>query len=357
MQSPTGQALPMLDFTDNELPENWRIPRKGPDSLEQFNGELGKYNLWRARVANHIPSKQPKWHKLLRQALNNPSQITPEHLVKMRLSCQDVNGGELSRDLYTFIGVYLVAELFKNQSILAVMEGNGLELRRILHRDHEGRNAITKTNDLTRFHEFPPGDDKHKLQQTSNEWLDLVKRVGGAVPDENLRVMLLKIIPPDYRSHIYENTSLDTDKILAWITTQLNYLHSDVIVKAAHRRDNSINALTNDKLMKQFVGMGFERNLASRLVHTVGRNNPRSPPRPSSDHGGARRPAQAPPAAPPGYQRPPRPLAPGSSFKDQRFNDCWHCGEEGHPRTKCPEFLDILKANGGQAPIGVHGEV
>ena len=64
----------------------------------------------------------------------------------------------------------------------------------------------------------------------------------------------------------------------------------------------------------------------------------------------------SPPTAPPGYQRPPRPSSPGSSFRDQRFKGCWHCGDEGHPKTKCNEFLDILKNNGGKLPSGYMGK-
>ena len=57
--------------------------------------------------------------------------------------------------------------------------------------------------------------DKGNRQANLNEWLDLVRRVGSNLNDENLRLMLLKIIPYDYRVKIQENASLNaTGKII-----------------------------------------------------------------------------------------------------------------------------------------------
>ena len=51
---------------------------------------------------------------------------------------ENFNGADLSRDLYTFIGIYLGHTLFPTMAVSAGMEGNGFELWRVLYRDYEG---------------------------------------------------------------------------------------------------------------------------------------------------------------------------------------------------------------------------
>ena len=38
-----------------------------------------------------------------------------------------------------------------------------------------------------------------------NDWIDLVRRVGSHIPDANLAVMLMNILPQDYKNKIVEN--------------------------------------------------------------------------------------------------------------------------------------------------------
>ena len=49
---------------------------------------------------------------------------------------------------------------------------------------------------------------------------------------------------------------------------------------------------------------------------------------------------------------------------DRNFNGCWHCGEQGHSRTKgrgkdarpsCAEFKALLEANNGKLPKDYEG--
>ena len=101
---------------------------------------------------------------------------------------------------------------------MASCDGNGFELWRVLFRDYEGGSAIAKSNELTHLINFPSCSNKSQLQTSLNTWIDLVRRAGSGIDDASLKVMLMNILPQDFKNDIVRTPSLDTvDKILEWV--------------------------------------------------------------------------------------------------------------------------------------------
>ena len=96
----------MLDFTSNVVPSEWRIPKKGTDDLFKYDGETGKFKDWRVRMANHIASEHPGWFRLLNLSRTSKKPTAPQWLTTITVT-DNLNAGDLARDLYLFIGKFI----------------------------------------------------------------------------------------------------------------------------------------------------------------------------------------------------------------------------------------------------------
>ena len=258
----------MLDFTTNVVPAEWRISNKGTEDIPKFNGDSNNFRLWRTRVANHVSIDQPTWAFLLQQARTCTKLITPQWLVGMKIA--DFNCGDLSRILFSFLGKHLGPGLFPRMGVMAGCDGNGFELWRVLFRDYEGGNDLTRTNERARLHDYPRCTDKNTLQAFLNHWIDLVRRVGGNVSDESLKIMLYNIIPADMKTDIIKNPHLKTiDQILAWITTQLSFLRSEQLVDAANSKTHSLHVVTQNDIADKMAKACLDPELVKSFVNAI----------------------------------------------------------------------------------------
>ena len=259
-------------------------------------------------------SKFPRVSKVLDWAEGQPQSITAEAEKGVYSVLSDFDVSQLSGTLYSVVQDTISDRLRMTKPQLAG-DGRGLELWRMLVREHEQLDQPLVQRELQKQYAYPPRCKSAKeLREQLPNWELLGRQLEiqrGKSLDDDFRVCALdQLIPEEYRAALDDKLDLSTYlERLNFVRHRLNLIQGRDLAAARHQQPRTsgpmdINAL--EELIEEAKGAGLEQ--AEDLLAALRKSVPGC---------GKGNPGQGPASA-------------GTAGKGFR-GECFVCGKAGHP--------------------------
>ena len=299
-----------------------------------FDGRTADYKYWKERTKDHVGDTWMGWRALLDAAEQYEQPITKSDLDGMRFDA-GVTGWDLAVDLWNFISKKIGQNLYERRNRLVAGDRfNGFELWQRLFHEHEGCDLLVQMAGRRRLQEFPVCTAVN-LASDLEKWNDLVQKYGTDIPDSQLQVMLIRILPSDLQKDVMRKPELmkgTTKAILDWIDMQITWSKNEALAGQLFRSERIFAVRPERKKRKPHQAFVPQAEQEPQGTITAVGTTSRAP-------------------------RAPIPAEWGSK--------CYHCGKPGHSRTAkpgsgkegCRQFTALLKANNGKLPPDYVGEL
>ena len=344
-QSMWGPGAPVMTT------QNFRVCQKPNQRLFVFDGMMINYKLWASRMRDHLCNRSTRrYESLLHNIEMSQGEILKDSLLQSTVD--GVNSWEVAEELEGFIFDFVNSDLYdRRQQFTNGEAGNGFEAWRQLFQEFAGGSAIANVGGFRRIQEFPRCEDIRKLGQHLADWEQLINQYGKnlqSCPVE-LRMMTLGIIPRAFEDGLLlKDVEYPTWRSIAVYcrARTKNLQHRAYADLIRHPKSPTVKHAVNSfsaqpphpsdadiPMSASATPSSGAPGWANELINAVRDLRSFKAQPPPAPHGAARAKAKARPKAKAG----------GPKFM---FKGCWQCGDEGHHRADCPDWMKILDSSG-----------
>ena len=228
--SPTGAAihrnaanlqspLPHTEWAKRE----WWINNTVPKTFSGFNGQIAEYINWYDRVRDHLSLSIVATGRVLDLA---QYPITLPRLCSIKLV--DKAPGDLEvvpSQLWSFVGHYGLGDKVYSRRVQAVNGevSNGLEHRKRLYTENDGRGGQAVMAGLRGLHDFPQCPEKTKRGAWPGEWPTLVRAHRHSHSQQSLFIMRTSMLPEGVAREVQDRKSTphNTDNSIGYLNGEL----------------------------------------------------------------------------------------------------------------------------------------
>ena len=340
MQRQQQQHDPWSNWSPPTQRPTWKIPRNNTEGLVKVDGRPQDYKNWHNRIRDHAADEWPHWRQILDHAARFPVELTPA--VSSNMYLHGVNAWELSADLGSFLLKWVGPHLYAGRMQTGQqIEGNWLELWRMLHVQHSGSDKLVQIAGRAKLQYVHACTQVCQLDQHVEHWLYLFYEFGEVIGAEHAKTMFIRTLPAIIRTEIYrrpEVERLELIPLIDWVRHQTMYEEAEELI-AQHLKPERVSSLTRAPARRR------ERDQAPP-------HDPEAPPVAAVQP----RPEAKAKAKAKSSARPARTQAEWDRVK--AFNGCYHCGKPDHARTEnkklglkgCPGFKALKRQYGGLPP-------